>query len=205
MEVHKEKYIFVRSYSFMLCGRFSYFSLLAIVARGAERLPRVPLPAALHFDLPTRQPPTIEMEDLQMTMLNLRDVYPFYHSDLFVEVSQDIAEAMTTAARRESNARRQMYRYKAQYSLDRGDGIEHSSLRFAPSPAELYEEKEEIEALYAALAALPEKQGRRVYAHYILGVSKAELARAEGVSLNVICVAITRGLESMKKYLKNAL
>lgn len=140
-----------------------------------------------------------------MTMLNLRDVYPFYHSDLFVEVSQDIAEAMTTAARRESNARRQMYRYKAQYSLDRGDGIEHSSLRFAPSPAELYEEKEEIEALYAALATLPEKQGRRVYAHYILGVSKAELARAEGVSLNVICVAITRGLESMKKYLENAL
>lgn len=56
------------------------------------------------------------------------------------------------------------------------DGIEHSSLHFAPSPAELYEEKEEIEALYAALAALPEKQGRRVFAHYILGVSKAELA-----------------------------
>lgn len=60
-----------------------------------------------------------------MTMLNLRDVYPFYHSDLFVEVSQEVAEAITTAARRESNARRQMYRYKAQYSLDRGDGIEH--------------------------------------------------------------------------------
>ena len=194
----------MRSRSFVLCGRFLY-PLLASVARGAGRLPWVPLSADLHFDLPTRQPPNIEMEDLQMTMLNLRDVYPFYHSDLFVEVSQDVAEAMTTAVRRESNARRQMYRYKAQYSLDRGDGIEHSSLRFAPSPAELYEEKEEIEALYAALAALPEKQGRRVYAHYILGVSKAELARAEGVSLNVICVAITRGLESMKKYLETAL
>ena len=52
-----------------------------------------------------------------MAIINLRDVYPFYHSDLFVEVSQDVAEAMTTAARRESNARRQMYRYKAQYCL----------------------------------------------------------------------------------------
>lgn len=187
----------------MLYGRF-LCPLLAIVARGAERLPWVPLPADLHFDLSTRQPPNIEMEDLQMTMLNLRDVYPFYHSDLFVEVSPDVAEAMTTAARQEANARRQMYRHRAQYSLDRGDGIEHSSLCFVPSPAELYEEKEEIEALYAALASLPEKQGRRVYAHYILGVSKAELARAEGVSLNVICVAITRGLENMKKYLESS-
>ena len=35
-----------------------------------------------------------------MTIINLRDVYPFYHSDLFVEVSQDVAEAMTTASRR---------------------------------------------------------------------------------------------------------
>ena len=63
---------------------------MAILARGVERLPRVPLPADLHFDLPTRQPPNIEMEDLQMTMLNLRDVYPFYHSDLFVEVPRTL-------------------------------------------------------------------------------------------------------------------
>lgn len=139
-----------------------------------------------------------------MAIINLRDVYPFYHFDLLVEVSEDVVEAMSAATRREASSRRRMYRYKAQYSLDRGDGIEHSAVRVAPSPAELYEEKEEIEALYAALASLPEKQGRRVYAHYILGISKAELARAEGVSLNVICVAITRGLESMKKYLENS-
>lgn len=181
------------------------YPLLASVARGAERLPWVPLPAYLHFDLSTRQPPNIEMEDLQMTMLNLRDVYPFYHSDLFVEVSQDVAEAMTTAARQESNARRQIYRYKAQYSLDCGDGIEHSSLRFAPSPAELYEEKEEIEALYAALAALPEKQGRRVYAHYILGVSKAELARAEGVAESAVRDSISRGLKLLRELLKKSI
>lgn len=140
-----------------------------------------------------------------MAIINLRDVYPFYHSDLFVEVSHDVAEAMTTAARRESNARRQMYRYKAQYSLDRGDGIEHSSLRFAPSPAELYEEKEEIEALYAALAVLPEKQGRRVFAHYILGVSKAELARAEGVSKAAVGDSIRTGLQMMRELLKKEL
>ena len=188
-------------------GRVSFppALLLAIVARGTERLPRLPLSADLHFGLLTYQLLNIEMEDLQMTMLNLRDVYPFYHSDLFVEVSQDIAEAMTTAVRHESNARRQMYRYRAQYSLDRGDGIEHSSLHFASSPAELYEEKEEIEALYAALAALPEKQGRRVYAHYILGVSKAELAQAEGVAESAVRDSISRGLKLLRELLKNSL
>lgn len=35
-------------------------------------------------------------------------------------------------------------------------------------------------------------------------ISKADLARAEGVSLNIICVAITRGLEGMEKYLKKS-
>ena len=87
-----------------------------------------------------------------MNMLNLQAVYPFYQCDLFMEVFHEVAEAMITTARRESNARRQMYRYKAQYSQDCD-----SSLHLAPSPAELYEEKEEIEALYSALAALPEK------------------------------------------------
>ncbi len=194
----------MRLYSYPLCGRFLY-PLLAIVARGAGWLSRVSLPAPSISIHSTRQPLNIEMEDLSMAIINLRDVYPFYHSDLFVEVSHDVAEAMTTAARCESNARRQMYRYKAQYSLNRGDGIEHSSLRFAPSPAELYEEKEEIEALYAALAVLPEKQGRRVFAHYILGVSKAELARAEGVAESAIRDSISRGLQTLREILKNNL
>ena len=140
-----------------------------------------------------------------MTMINLRDVYPFYHTDLLVEVSEDIVEAMAAATRRESNSRRQMYRYKAQYSLDRGDGIEHSCLCVAPSPAELYEEKEEIEALYAALAAIPEKQGRRIFAHYILGISKAELARAEGVAESAVRDSICRGLKLLREILKNSL
>ena len=140
-----------------------------------------------------------------MTIINLRDVYPFYHTDLLVEVSEDVVEAMTAATRREASSRRHMYRYKAQYSLDRGDGIEHRSLRFVPSPAELYEEKEEMETLYAALAALPEKQGRRVYAHYILGISKTELARAEGVSKAAIGESIRAGLQIMREILQKEL
>lgn len=62
-----------------------------------------------------------------------------------------------------------------------------------------------MDALYAALADLPEKQGRRVYAHYILGVSKAELARAEGVSKAAIGESIRAGLQIMQEILKREL
>nr|WP_237712701.1 sigma factor-like helix-turn-helix DNA-binding protein [Paenibacillus elgii] len=36
--------------------------------------------------------------------------------------------------------------------------------------------------LHVAISALPDKQGKRIYAHYVLGISKSEIARAEGVS-----------------------
>ena len=58
--------------------------------------------------------------------------------------------------------------------------------------SDLFEEKEEIEALYAAFAALPEKHGHRVYAHYILGVSKAKIARAEEVAESAVRGSISR-------------
>lgn len=137
-----------------------------------------------------------------MTIINLRDMYPFYHSDLLVEVPDEVAQALAEAKREEENARRRMYRHKAQYSLDRGDGIEYRALFLAPSPAELYEEKLEIEALYAALASLPPKQGRRVYAHYILGISNAEIARAEGVAERNVRESVSRALRNMKTFLK---
>lgn len=139
-----------------------------------------------------------------MTMINLRDVYPFYHSDLLVEVPDEVALLMIETRRQEKNARRRMYRHKAQYSLDREDGIEHRSLSFAPSPAELYEQKLEVEELYAALAALPPKQSRRVYAHYILGVSKADIARAEGVAESAIRDSICRGLKLLRDIMKKS-
>lgn len=137
-----------------------------------------------------------------MTTINLRDVYPFYNTDLLVEVPDEVADALVEAKREEENARRRMYRHKAQYSLDRGDGIEHNALFLSPSPAELFEEKLEIEALYAALSTLPPKQGRRVYAHYILGMSNAGIARAEGITERNVRESINRALRSMKTFLK---
>ena len=96
-----------------------------------------------------------------------------------------------------------MYWNKAYFSLDAGDGIEHEALFVALSPCELYERKVTAQELRAALNALPDTQGRRVYTHYILGLSKTEIARAEGVAKSRVSESIERGLRNMEKFLKN--
>ena len=140
-----------------------------------------------------------------MKKINLQDLYPFYHNDLFVEVSDEVAAALAEAERMERNYIRRVYWNKAYFSLDAGDGIEHEALFIALSPCELYERKVTAQELRSALNALPDTQGRRVYAHYILGLSKTEIARAEGVSKSRVSESIERGLRNMEKFLKNTL
>ena len=49
------------------------------------------------------------------------------------------------------------------------------------TPEMLLEEKQLREQLYAAVMALPEKQAKRIYARYYLGMRVSEIAAAEGV------------------------
>ena len=140
-----------------------------------------------------------------MAKINLRDYYPFYNADFFIDIPDEVAAVLLNAERQEAAYLRRMYRYKAQYSLDRGDGIEHDICFVSLSPCEIYERKITAEQLHAAIASLPDKQGKRIYAHYILGMSKAEIARAEGVSKSRISESIERGLRNMEFILKNTL
>lgn len=105
-----------------------------------------------------------------MTTINLRDYYPFYTSDCFIEVSEEIAAMFREADRKEAAYRLRTYRHKAYYSLDRGDGIEHEAIFFALSPNEIYERKVSMKELHAAMSSLPNKQAKRIYAHFILGM-----------------------------------
>lgn len=137
-----------------------------------------------------------------MRTVNLRDYYPFYNVDIFVDVPDEVAAALQDAERLERNYIRRVFWNKAHYSLDAGDGIERDVLFVPLSPCEVYERKIAAGQIYAAIAALPGKQGRRIYAHYILGMSETEIARAEGVSKSRISESIKRGLWNMKIILK---
>lgn len=63
-----------------------------------------------------------------MVFINLRKYYEFYQQDEFVEVPNEIAEALQQLDRREAAYRRRVYRNKAHFSLDCNDGLEHRAL-----------------------------------------------------------------------------
>ena len=92
-----------------------------------------------------------------MAIINLRDYYPFYTSDCFMEVSEEVAEMFKEFDRKEAAYRLRTYRHKAYYSLDRDDGLEHEAVFVALSPHELYERKVTMEdCLFASeLEPLP--------------------------------------------------
>ncbi len=141
-----------------------------------------------------------------MARINLRDYYPdFYTADFIIDMPDELVGQLLQWERDERAYERQRYRYKAHYSLDRDDGIEHDILFVSLSPCEIYERKVTYGQLHAAISMLPHKQGKRIYAHYFLGMSQTAIARAEGVSRNVICASIKRGLKNMERILKNSM
>ena len=137
-----------------------------------------------------------------MAKINLRDFYPFYHSDLFIEIPDEVETALLEAERLEKNYIRRRFYNKAHYSLDANDGIEKDILFVPLSPCEICEREMTTEQLQAAIASLPPKQGKRIYAHYILGMNKSDIARIEGVDESAVRDAIARGLKNMEKFLK---
>ena len=140
-----------------------------------------------------------------MKTINLRDYYPFYTQDTLLEVPDEVARALAEAERLERNYMRRMFYNKAQYSLDADDGIEASAVEcHILSPEAMLNLMEKHCRLCRALNELPDIQGRRVEAHYLLGQSQKEIAKAEGVSENAVSKSIQKGLEAMKKILKNS-
>ena len=136
-----------------------------------------------------------------MKKINLRELYPdVYTTDFFIYVTEEVMETIRAAERTEAAYERKMYRYKAQYSLDCENGIENAILMKPQTPEMLLEEKQLREQLYAAVMALPEKQAKRIYARYYLGMRVSEIAVAEGVDPSRVRDSIRRGLKQLAKY-----
>lgn len=152
-----------------------------------------------------------------MAKVNLRDLYPEYKRNCFIEVPDGDADAFISALtkaiadvyvdgqRAEAAYLRRLFWNRAHYSLDVGDDIEREAVFISQSPCEIYERKLTMECLYSAIHSLPEAQGRRIYAHFILGVPRKAIARAEGMCERTISASIERGLKNLEKILKKIL
>ena len=137
-----------------------------------------------------------------MTTINLRDYYPFYTEDAYIEVSDEIARQLNRFILDDEAERIRILRAKAYYSLDCGDGIEAEAVVQPEQPDEAYERAELARILDEALASLSETQRRRIYAHIVMGQSSVEIAALEGVEAGTVRTVIARGLRQLKKYLK---
>ena len=143
-----------------------------------------------------------------MQTINLKQYYPFFTEDTFVEVSDEIVEAFLLDKRAEAARERKMYRYKAFYSLDCDDGIENAAIGWAqPSPEDCLMEKEAqaeyaelLRRLYEAISSLTPTQARRVHARYILGMKVKDIAEMEGVNPARVSRCIHGGLRRLRKY-----
>lgn len=112
-----------------------------------------------------------------MAIINLRKYYyPTYKKDTFIEVSDEVAEALLLMLRAENNYAQKRLYHKAYFSLDCEDGIENDAIGWAQSSPEDYmiEWEEQaahellLEHLRESFSILTPKQARRLHARYLL-------------------------------------
>ena len=70
-----------------------------------------------------------------MQKINLRELYPdIYKKDTYLEVTDEVQAVFLADKRAEARYLRQMYNYKAHYSLDCDNGIEKAIVQHPPTP-----------------------------------------------------------------------
>ena len=137
-----------------------------------------------------------------MTTINLRELYPWYTEDAFIEVSDEVAAFLEEDKRLQINYAQYIRDNKAFYSLDAGDGIEAEAMNLPEQPDEVLERMELERLLQEALAQLTPAQRRRVLAHFVEGRSQLEIAASEGVVKSTVSEAISRGRKKLRNFLK---
>ena len=160
--------------------------------------------AAVHLPhLQLRMTNQSKMEEIYTAIINLKNLYPFYEGDSYVDIPDDVLAEIENCERHERTYKRYLRYHRANISLDVDNprGIEHDVVDKPVMPHEAYEEQLMNLFLYKAIRELPEKQAQRIYSHFFLGMSKKEIAEAEGVSDRVVRRTIAEGLEKIKDYL----
>ena len=93
-----------------------------------------------------------------MTIINLKRYYPYMTENVMLEVSDEIAAALSMGGRLCDSYKRQKRR-NGECSLDTDPGFEADVLRQPMTPDEYIEARETTFALYDALAQLPSTAG----------------------------------------------
>ena len=140
-----------------------------------------------------------------MAIINLRRYYPHYPKDKFLEVPDEVAEALEEGRRIEhrQDNRRSYYHV---YSMDCTPAIENHTMFLVLSPEELLIRDEDEAAaelvlanMAAAMTLLSPTQARRLHARYALKKKFRETAADEGISGSCACDSVTGALKKLQK------
>lgn len=146
-----------------------------------------------------------------MTVINLkRYYYPLVKTDVFVEVPDEIADALLHLRREENNRKSKMFYHKAYFSLDCEDGIENEAIGWAqPSPEDYMIQAEDeaahellLEHLREAIGQLTPTQARRLHMRYMLQMKYREIAEAEEISPTQASDSVRRAVKRLQRYFK---
>ena len=145
-----------------------------------------------------------------MKTINLKKhYYPIVKKDTFVEVPDEVAEAILEESRAENaNDARQHYHC---YSLDASPGMENYFLSHVLSPEDILtgqETEREQEATHAlmmerlreALSTLTPRQASCLHARFWEGKPFKEIAGAEGFTTSAAIVTVRNAIIKLQKY-----
>ena len=142
-----------------------------------------------------------------MERVNLQDLHPHYKGDSFTEIPDKILTEIEACKREEETYKRYLRFHKVMLILDsvKPHKIEAEIVDKPSIPEDVVEQRFLETLLYKAINQLPDKQAKRIYAYFFLGMSKTEIAKADGVHEATVRKSIEDGLRNLKKILINFL
>ena len=187
--------------AFFVSTEIYFFTIAPSFPYGMSQPPRCRSPPP-PFDF-SPQPQKSKWRKFKMATINLRNFYPWYTHDEFIEVSDELAQELFADKRYAQTHERTQRRNKV-LSLDAADNTEAAAMACNnDNPETIFTMMYKHCRLCCALNSLPETQGKRIEAYYLLGKTQAEIAQAQGVTESAINKSIQKGLQNMKIFLKN--
>jgi DNA-directed RNA polymerase specialized sigma24 family protein len=122
-----------------------------------------------------------------------------------ISIEPAIEQFLQKSIQHDHSYARKRYRWHAQYSLDRADGIDQTNAPVTDELENLFLSIEDRRALYAALQRLSSLQRRRLLMRYADRLTYSEIARREGVAPRVAQRSIERALVKLNLMLKDAI
>lgn len=136
-----------------------------------------------------------------MKKINLRNEYPeVYSQDHFCEVDDSVADVLESyrRLRHAQNQQRSYNRVTCYYE----DGLTEELMTLdQPSPLDLLIQQETDAELYQCIQALDERTRRRLFLHFISGLTQQQIADIEGVHRSSVARSIIQGVRQLRKIL----